>query len=252
MRLPVLGGLKAGIRGELFLLDIFAALLPELDGSVVDVGANLGQTLVKVKLADPKRRYYGFEPNPACFDYLEKLVSANRWSGITLFPVGLSDRTAIARLHAFSRRATDPKGSLKPEARPDVDPVYTKHVVVFDYAAVDALIDDPIALLKIDVEGSEYEIIASMQARISRDRPLVVFELMTVPAMEARHQQTIELLGSYGYRVYRIDRDSGRHWRGLTPLSSYVYAAVPAQSDYLAVPEKRLAMVERLAPQSSS
>lgn len=246
--MPVLGGLKVGVLGERFLLDIFDKVLPQLDGAVVDVGANVGQTLAKVKLADPARRYFGFEPNPACFYYLEKLVKANDWQGVSLFPIGLSYRTEIATLHAYSDRETDPKGSFKPDARPELDEVYTKQVSVFDYAVVDELIDTRIGLLKIDVEGAEHDVLTGMRARIERDAPLVVFELMTVQAMEARHQQTLDLLHAMGYRVQRICRDRNRRWSGLEPIASYSYEPVPGRSDYLAVPDRLAATLARLAP----
>ena len=42
IKLPVLGGLKAGISGQRFLLDILKHFLPKLDGAVVDVGVVKG------------------------------------------------------------------------------------------------------------------------------------------------------------------------------------------------------------------
>ena len=71
IKIPVIGGLKVGISGEKFLLHVLRLFLPKVDGAVVDVGMNLGQTLCKVKLVDPTRSYYGFEPNAACHAYLE-------------------------------------------------------------------------------------------------------------------------------------------------------------------------------------
>ncbi len=65
IKIPLVGRLKVGLSGEKFLLDIFELLLPKLEGAFVDVGANLGQTLCKVKLVDAARTYYGFEPNAA-------------------------------------------------------------------------------------------------------------------------------------------------------------------------------------------
>lgn len=78
---PLIGGFKVGLSGERFLLDLMDHFLPCIRGAVVDIGANVGQTLVKAKLAAPGRTYYGFEPNPACFHYLEALVQANGWGG---------------------------------------------------------------------------------------------------------------------------------------------------------------------------
>ena len=60
------------------------ALLP--GASVVDVGANLGQTLLKVKRLDRRARYVGFEPNPWCVVYMEELVRVNRLEHCSIVP----------------------------------------------------------------------------------------------------------------------------------------------------------------------
>ena len=47
--------------GEAWLYRAFAKVLAARAGAFVDVGVNLGQTLIKVKLIDPKRQYVGFD-----------------------------------------------------------------------------------------------------------------------------------------------------------------------------------------------
>src|SRR5205823_4155393 len=45
--------------GEPWLFKAFEKVLAAREGAFLDVGVNLGQTLIKVKLIDPARRYVG-------------------------------------------------------------------------------------------------------------------------------------------------------------------------------------------------
>lgn len=55
----------------------------------VDVGANLGQTLIEFWLTDSGNSYIGFEPNEVCSQYLKTLININSLDGYKIIPVGL-------------------------------------------------------------------------------------------------------------------------------------------------------------------
>ena len=57
--------------------EVIQRLFKLKSGAFIDVGVNLGQTLLKVAAIDPGRAYVGFEPNPACVDYVWKLIETN-------------------------------------------------------------------------------------------------------------------------------------------------------------------------------
>jgi len=246
IKIPVVGGLKVGVSGEKFLLDILKLVLPKLEGAVVDVGVNLGQTLCKIKLVDTTRRYYGFEPNAACHAYLETLVRVNDWPNVTLFPCGLSDRTSILRLHVSAQDATDGLGSFLPsmEQRPEGVLNDAKCAVAFRFAELAQLIEQRIAFLKIDVEGSELEVVRGMAATIRRDEPLVAIELMPDRTLVGRHEQTVALLQSLEYDVFCIKKDDDNRWAGLQPMSSYVFTIAASMTDYLAIPRSKPALLD--------
>ena len=243
-----MGGLKVGISGERFLLDILKHFLPKLDGAVVDVGVNIGQTLCKVKLADPNRRYYGFEPNAACHAYLEHLVRINAWTDVSIFPCGLSDRTTMLRLHVSADRATDGLGSFLPSILPDGKREnhlsWVKHAAVFTYSEVDNLVEERIALLKIDVEGTELEVVRGMAAAIQRDEPIVAIELIPDESLIERHEETVILLQSLNYSLFSIEKRRDESWAGLKPMRSYVLPDDLSLSDYLAIPRSKRSLLD--------
>jgi hypothetical protein len=94
---------------------VVALLLRRKPGAFVDVGANLGQTLLKVKTLAPEVPYVGFEPNPVCCHYLEKLIAINRFRSCTVLPVGLSNTAGLVSLH--TRTDSDCSGSIVPGLR---------------------------------------------------------------------------------------------------------------------------------------
>ncbi len=247
IKLPVIGGFKVGIHGELFLLDIFNFILPKLDGAVLDVGVNVGQTLAKVKMAKPNQRYYGFEPNPNCFAYLESLVQVNGWNDVTFFPFGLSDQTSILSLHVSSEKPTDSMGSFLPKVRPERNVSRVRHVAVFEFAKIDPLIKERIGLLKIDVEGFELEVVRGIAEAIRRDKPVIVFEMLPIQSLATRHEQTVEILQSFGYRVFLIAKHENRRWAGLQAIDTFICPTEAKQNDYLAVSEDRQDLLAGIA-----
>ena len=48
------------------------------EGTFLDIGVNLGQTLLHVKTLEPARKYIGFEPNPTCCFYANSLIEFKR------------------------------------------------------------------------------------------------------------------------------------------------------------------------------
>ena len=49
-------------------------LLKKKNGAYLDIGVNIGQTLMKLKSVNPKIEYIGFEPNATCVHYVNKLI----------------------------------------------------------------------------------------------------------------------------------------------------------------------------------
>ena len=57
--------------------DLIKRLVSPDDGAFIDVGANVGQTLLDILSSHPTAQYIGFEPNPSCVFYLQSLIKLN-------------------------------------------------------------------------------------------------------------------------------------------------------------------------------
>ena len=94
-KIPVNAGNRAVVV-ELWMLEILKLLLIDKKNSTfIDIGVNLGQTLLKVKSIVPKINFVGFEPNPACVNYLEELIRLNGITNCKIYPFGLYTETGV-------------------------------------------------------------------------------------------------------------------------------------------------------------
>lgn len=252
INVPVIGGTKIGLSGERFLLDIFRHFLPALDGATLDVGANLGQTLAKVKLADSGRRYYGFEPNPVCFSYLQRLVADNAWSDVTLFPVALGDNATVVPLKVSPAAPTDSRASLVDAVREPFTETVDRHVAVFEFSTIDRLIDEPVALIKVDVEGSELEVLIGMEGRLRRDRPVICIEFLPLEPLAKQQERAFELLKAHRYEIFQVLKTRDKRWRGLLPTPTYERNRKINESDFVAVHKSRIRLLDGLVVENPS
>ena len=57
--IPYINGIRCKIT-EPWMIELLAMLLKEKEGAFIDVGVNVGQTLIKLKSIDINRKYIGF------------------------------------------------------------------------------------------------------------------------------------------------------------------------------------------------
>lgn len=217
---------------------VLRTLLPKRQGTFIDVGVNIGQTLLKVKSFDDGRPYVGFEPNPICCCYCDDLIRLNNIRQVTIVPSGLSDKAGMAILQA--RSSADTHASLIAGFRRN--DFYTQSSVVVVLPGDETLsrlqVRD-VALIKIDVEGGELEVMLGLEYTIRTQRPYVVCEVLPLargPAMrQSRRDTLIELLTKLDYRIYQVLPDA--RVTSLATIESHAdltlrnYAFVPVERE---------------------
>jgi FkbM family methyltransferase len=200
------------IRGDQpWTYALLRRLLADADGAFVDVGACLGRTLIKVKAIDPKRLYYGFEPNPWASHYCRELIRVNRYENATVFPIGLSSAATVIRLSKAEadRSAGVGSGFRCAEGFPDVQPasVHTGDDVLLAAGVT------RVGVVKIDVAGVELDVMKGLLGTVRRDRPRMLCTVgrvhdETTPAGalgKQRQERLATLLGKLNYAIYRLD-----------------------------------------------
>jgi len=240
---PVLGSVKVGVSGEKWMSGVLKEIFRYAKGGIFyDVGINLGQTLIKVKTLEPGMQYVGFEPNPSCIAYLERLVAANGWRGVRVVPAGLSDSDGVVPLYASD--GTDPESTIVAELRSEGQSA-VRFVPVFRHDTIEReVLDGRVAVLKIDVEGAELEVVRSLKGLIERDRPVIIMEVLpnrTDNELKARRsKEMVGMISDLGYAFYRIMKTEADDYRGIAPVSDVGDYTDSVMKDHVFVPSEQV------------
>jgi FkbM family methyltransferase len=218
-------------------------------GDFIDVGANVGQTLIDFHAVGAGRRYIGFEPNPRSFSSLTNLIAENAFESCVVLPVGLWDRVSVLMLYSTRGSSTDSGASLDPTLRPSRTVSCDAVVCLpFDVVRRDLGIER-VSLVKIDVEGSESEVLAGMRGSLLESRAPVLCEILHADAhadlrsYEAKVLKISASLAELKYRALRIKRRSDQ-FTGLERVQAFPVQTWTPESadncDYLFVPEEEI------------
>lgn len=212
--IPVLGGL--GIENlfkyETWLTQILIKLKPLFKEDFLDVGVNIGQTLIKAYTVFDKVNYIGFEPNSVCVNYVQNLVAVNKFKNCTLIPAGISDKTEMLKLNFYYDHVNDSTASIIEQFRPEQSIDHSLLVPVFNFSTLTNVLNTSTnGLLKIDVEGAELEVIQGLKEWIDKSQPIILIEVLPVYTKEnlfriKRQQQMENILSSLNYKISRINK----------------------------------------------
>lgn len=163
---------KVRRRGAKASLHDFDRRLAKLTASdiCIDLGANMGVYTEKFALTGAE--VHAYEPDPHCFAALQKRF-ADR-SNVHLHNAAVSATGGVATLRRTLNFAQSPDAESQSSsiARKDPKTYDTDGVVVEMRAFADVVnaFDRPIAIVKMDIEGSEFEILDEILAAPERFR----------------------------------------------------------------------------------
>lgn len=145
--------------------------------TILDIGANVGQFSTVINTIFPKANIYAFEPLPDCFQKLKlRMAGCEKFTGLNF---GLGDQSGSLM---FERNAYSPSSSFleiadaHKEAFPKTRNTETVEVKIerLDTLVKDLFITSPL-LVKIDVQGYEYQVLCGGEQTIKNAR-LVITE----------------------------------------------------------------------------
>ncbi|MBX2859924.1 MAG: FkbM family methyltransferase [Vampirovibrio sp.] len=244
---PMIHGLgEANLAlSEPWMLETLQGCLSLKAGIFMDVGVNVGQTLIKVKALEPDRSYIGVEPNPTCIFYLQRLVQKNRYSKVRLLPVGFSNQTGLAFLDFFSEFDAGSSASIVSNFRPHETVSFQKCVPVFNYTDISGFLEiTDLAIIKIDVEGAELSVLEGLHEALTSHRPLIILEILPVydaakfSERLARQESIESMMRSADYHVFRIRKTSKDQLSGFELVEEIGIYGDLTLSDYVMVPDE--------------
>jgi FkbM family methyltransferase len=147
------------------------ALQPEV---ILDIGSNIGASILFFRERFPAARIYGFEPHPETFRVLQKNVGALPSVEVFNYGLGAADATVSFPFDGadFSRFLS--KDKTAPWRHP-LSP--TSCEVKHAGDVVKNLGLTKVDLIKIDCEGAEYDVLTALPADLLRDCTWIVGEM---------------------------------------------------------------------------
>ena len=200
--------------------------------TALDIGANFGVTgLLIAKCVGPTGTVHLFEPQPLVASCLRASMLINGYLNAVVHECALSDHTGSA-----SMAILDPLNmgmtTLSPPKPDSIDPsraisVRTENTT--EYIA--SLGCTKVALIKIDVEGHEAVILASMREWLAEMRPPIILFECHLEGRAFQEQDSVRILSGLGYVFLAIDTKPLWHTR-LNAVNGNLH---PAGYDFVAV-----------------
>ena len=164
-----------------------------------DVGANVGFfSLVAARLVGPGGHVYAFEPVASIAESIRANAARNRFRNVTVLAVAVGSESGTAEL-LMSRH---PGGATLSVADAPVDVAGSLRVptVTIDELVTGGRILPP-AVVKIDVEGAELDVIRGMARTIELYAPVLVCELdhATADGLREKIDRFRGVLDEHGY-----------------------------------------------------
>ncbi len=141
------------------------------DSVSIDAGANIGLHAIEMSKG---KKVYTFEPNPLICKRLKENLALSKITNVEVMEIGLSNTTGALDFHI----------PLKENPNQGLGSLYESHVgassekIQVKIDTIDNLFPnlEKLNLIKIDVEGHDFNVILGASKTIERLRPVVIFE----------------------------------------------------------------------------
>jgi len=195
--------IKGHLRQGIYWEGVIAELVKKYTkpGTVaIDLGAHIGiHTILMSKMVGAKGKVIAFEPQNKIFRELRRNLSLNRLDDRVIFlknAVGHENQWVEMSVRDPTNEGGTPIGKGGDKAW---------------MVTLDELNLNNVSFIKMDVESSELNVLRGATKTLSRNKPVIVFEILggvDLDNCSDSHKQTyeeiLELLGNLGYRVTRI------------------------------------------------
>lgn len=188
---------------EPFMLDLFSSHL-QPGQTFIDIGANIGQhTMYAACLVGTTGNVHAFEPIPSLYKQIKDSVQVNHFENVVhVHNCALGENETVEKLFVSKN-----KGGSSLVNDDETEDIISVHVKNGDK---ELGMIEKIDVIKIDVEGYEYEVLQGIKQTLSIHRPIIFIEF----SGNFYHQQghgngakILRLLRDLGYDLFDIEDD---------------------------------------------
>lgn len=188
------------LKKEIFKDEIYSVKLgnKDTDINIIDVGAYIGLSILYFKSLYPKAHITAFEPNPNVFPLLEENIEYNRIEEVQLHNLAIAKEAGERELYIESSGfAAFSTASFRKDAwngKQRSRPIKVPAEPLSKY------INKKIDILKIDTEGTEYEILKELDESKSFSKIENLF-VEYHPSKGSKLQNVVKILEKNNYKV---------------------------------------------------
>ena len=215
--------LRAYPRYDRFLPHIAKYL--EAGDIVIDVGANCGDTLAAMSSANPALSFVCVEPDPAFFSFLDRnarrITAALPATSVRTVQSLVGTKPAASVLHGEG--GTKTARTLDPAGGPATTGGVVHRSVRLDeiVGAQRDLLPKKIRLLKSDVDGYDYDVIASAGPLLDNERLIIFFECYAEDdEQRAGYLDLFDRLDARGYHHFSFFDNFGNFLQHATTMAA--------------------------------
>ncbi len=193
----------AGEKGEQGALDILDSCLSP-QSVMWDIGANIGQ--LALYASRKCRRVVCFEPDLVSLSVLHWNLAHNRVKNVTVIGAALAEKTGFIEMGSFWDGGALGRSVTSSRPSPDSETIMAAALGPDSWGTW--LREEPPDLIKMDIEGGEFELLPALMEWLLQNRPKFLLSLHAAPlresgrmnAAEAREalEKCAELLSFYG------------------------------------------------------
>lgn len=175
---------------------------------IIDVGVNIGSTILNFSRLSPDGKMIGFEPDSKNFLKARRNLELNNFANVTLINKGLGEKSEKVKLFNVNANNAGMKRVLNASSsEPDVNLSFDEIEII----TLDSFIEEKdipqIDLIKIDVEGYEFKVLTGAKKSLQNYLPILFIELddENLKAQGNSAQALTSFLECLGYKIYRAD-----------------------------------------------
>jgi len=172
----------------------------------LDVGANIGFYSALLAKSFPDLIVHGVEPNPSLWNRWENNQEINALKGrCVLHKAGLAtiDEDTVFYVPTLTGSGGGSRKVLHPEE--------TQREITVSLRTPDSLkVPTDLSLVKIDVEGAEYDVVRALESRLSESKPTIIIELLRkwMAPFNSHPQNVVEMLRGLDYQSFAVGADA--------------------------------------------
>ena len=182
--------------------------LKDNTGIVLDIGANIGTFCCEIASIFPSYTIHAFEPVSLTFSELEENIKLNNFKNIATHNIGISDNSGV--VEGQTPKIKGPAGHITLSEQ--VEKLRSGNVIhnktSYKVATLDSFNFEDVSLIKIDVEGMEYEVFLGAVDTIKKCRPVIIFEAWNRDWFYEKRKKLLEFVQSLDYTITPMGDDN--------------------------------------------